>query len=64
MTACWEELDQNVKLEAFSLKGAKMVYKIVPTDDTMLDCEIAIGNLAPGTYRVKLTEKRGSVIKK
>jgi hypothetical protein len=55
---------QNVKLEIFSLRGAKLVDEIVPTDGTMLDYEIAIGNLAPGTYMVKLTEKRGSVIKK
>jgi hypothetical protein len=30
----------------------------------MLDYEFAIGNLTPGTYMIKLTEKRGSVVKK
>ena len=64
MTAYWEELDQNVKLEVFSLRGAKLVDEMVPKDGKVLDYEIAIGNLAPGTYMVKLTEKRSSVIKK
>jgi hypothetical protein len=55
---------QNVKLEVFSLRGSKVMDEVVPTDGTMLDYEFAIGNLTPGTYMIKLTEKRGSVVKK
>jgi hypothetical protein len=36
----------------------------VPSDGNMLNYEIAIGNLSSGTYMLKLTEKRGSVVKK
>ena len=55
---------QNVKLEVFSLRGNKIMDEMVPSDGNMLNYEIAIGNLSPGTYMLKLTEKRGSVVKK
>jgi hypothetical protein len=55
---------QNVKLEVFSLRGSKMIDEMIPSDGNMLNYEIAIGNFAPGTYMLKLTEKRGSVVKK
>ena len=55
---------QNVKLEVFSLRGNKIMDELVPSDGNMLNYEIAIGNLSPGTYMLKLTEKRGSVVKK
>lgn len=55
---------QNVKLEVFSLRGSKIIDEMVPSDGNLLNYEIAIGNFAPGTYMLKLTEKRGSVVKK
>lgn len=55
---------QNVKLEVFSLKGNKVLDETIPTDGTLLNYEFPIGNLTSGTYMIKLTEKRGSVVKK
>jgi hypothetical protein len=55
---------QNVKVEVFSLHGKMMVDLSVPTDGTKLDYQMALGSFSPGAYMVKLTEKRGVVVKK
>ena len=55
---------QTVKLEVFSLRGSKIVDELIPVEGEKLEHQINIGSMSPGTYMVKLTEKRGVVVKK
>jgi Secretion system C-terminal sorting domain len=55
---------QVVKVQVYSLRGSMVLEELVPVADTKLDYEINLSALSSGTYMLKITEKRGQVVRK
>ena len=55
---------QNIKVEVYSMGGGKITEETVPVVGEKLDYQLNIGQYSPGSYMIKVTEKRGVVIKK
>jgi Secretion system C-terminal sorting domain len=56
--------NQNVNVEIYSLRGSLVYQENIPVEGLELNHEVNIGNLTPGTYMIKMTEKRGQVVRR
>jgi hypothetical protein len=55
---------QNVKVEIFSLKGSYMYSEEIPFESGIFEHQININRYTPGAYMLRITEKRGQMVKR